>query len=110
MFALQTRKALTIEQINEACYVDMRANKDVFESMRKNPKVKYDGERFSYKVTFYGGICVLYVHLHVFIFMLLVWFVTLALLLVYSRSMTLGTKISCFSWYVSFQRALLLLT
>lgn len=30
----------------------MRANKDVFESMRKNPKVKYDGERFSYKVTF----------------------------------------------------------
>lgn len=55
MFALQTRKALTIEQINEACYVDMRANKDVFESMRKNPKVKYDGERFSYKVTFYGN-------------------------------------------------------
>jgi len=52
VFALQTRKALTIEQINEACYVDMRANKDVFESMRKNPKVKYDGERFSYKVTF----------------------------------------------------------
>lgn len=51
VFALQTRKALTMEQINEACYVDMRANKDVFESMRKNPKVKYDGERFSYKVT-----------------------------------------------------------
>lgn len=52
MFALQTRKALTMEQINEACYVDMRANKDVFESMRKNPKIKYDGEKFSYKVTF----------------------------------------------------------
>ncbi|TKY70928.1 Transcription initiation factor IIE subunit beta [Spatholobus suberectus] len=45
----ETRKALTIEQINEACYVDMKANKDVFDSMRKNPKVKYDGERFSYK-------------------------------------------------------------
>ncbi|KAK7366779.1 hypothetical protein VNO80_08776 [Phaseolus coccineus] len=45
----ETRKALTMEQINEACYVDMRANKDVFESMRKNPKIKYDGEKFSYK-------------------------------------------------------------
>jgi len=41
-----------MEQINEACYVDMRANKDVFESMRKNPKIRYDGEKFSYKVTF----------------------------------------------------------
>ncbi|KAJ1376155.1 hypothetical protein SESBI_50249 [Sesbania bispinosa] len=45
----ETRQALTLEQINEACYVDMKANKDVFDSMRKNPKVKYDGERFSYK-------------------------------------------------------------
>ncbi|KAK7308986.1 hypothetical protein RJT34_05369 [Clitoria ternatea] len=45
----ETRQALTIEQINEACYVDMRANKDVFDSMRKNPKVKFDGEYFSYK-------------------------------------------------------------
>jgi transcription initiation factor TFIIE subunit beta len=30
----------------------MKANKDVFDNMRKNPKVRYDGERFSYKVTF----------------------------------------------------------
>lgn len=45
----ENRQALTIEQINEACYVDMRANKDVFESMRKNPKIKFDGEKFSYK-------------------------------------------------------------
>lgn len=46
---LETRQALTPEQINEACYVDMKANKDVFENLRKNPKVNYDGHRFSYK-------------------------------------------------------------
>ncbi|KAF7810250.1 general transcription factor IIE subunit 2-like [Senna tora] len=46
---LETRQALTPEQINEACYVDTRANKDVFDNLRKNPKVHYDGERFSYK-------------------------------------------------------------
>lgn len=46
---LETRQAFTPEQINEACYVDMRANKDVFESLRKNPKVLYDGQRLSYK-------------------------------------------------------------
>lgn len=45
----ETRQALTLEQINEICYVDMKANKDVFDNMRKNPKVRYDGERFSYK-------------------------------------------------------------
>ncbi|KAK4260562.1 hypothetical protein QN277_003659 [Acacia crassicarpa] len=45
----QTRQALTPEQINEACYVDMRTNKDVFESLKKNPKVHFDGDRFSYK-------------------------------------------------------------
>ncbi|OIV93528.1 hypothetical protein TanjilG_28685 [Lupinus angustifolius] len=45
----KTRHAFTPEQINEACYVDMKANKDVFDSLRKNPKVKYDGQRFSYK-------------------------------------------------------------
>ncbi|KAL3021358.1 hypothetical protein AAZX31_05G191400 [Glycine max] len=27
----------------------MKANKDVFENLRKNPKVNYDGQRFSYK-------------------------------------------------------------
>ena len=46
---LETRQALTLEQINEACYVDMNANKAVFDSLRKNPKVNYDGKRFSYK-------------------------------------------------------------
>ncbi|XP_054808545.1 transcription initiation factor IIE subunit beta-like [Prosopis cineraria] len=46
---LETRQAFTPEQINEACYVDMKSNKDVFDSLRKNPKVHYDGERFSYK-------------------------------------------------------------
>ncbi|AES94083.1 putative transcription initiation factor TFIIE, beta subunit [Medicago truncatula] len=45
----ETRQALTLEQINETCHVDMKANKDVFDNMRKNPKVRYDGERFSYK-------------------------------------------------------------
>ncbi|XP_028804735.1 uncharacterized protein LOC114759686 [Neltuma alba] len=45
----ETRQAFTPEQINEACYVDMRANKDVFDNLKKNPKVHYDGERFSYK-------------------------------------------------------------
>ncbi|XP_022738130.1 general transcription factor IIE subunit 2-like [Durio zibethinus] len=45
----QKREAYTPEQINEACYVDVNGNKDVFEGLRKNPKVKYDGKRFSYK-------------------------------------------------------------
>ncbi|QHO58163.1 hypothetical protein HN51_012650 [Arachis hypogaea] len=45
----ETRQALTPEQINEACYVDMKANKDVFDNLRKNPKVNYDGQCFSYK-------------------------------------------------------------
>ncbi|XLR53871.1 hypothetical protein S83_004543, partial [Arachis hypogaea] len=45
-----TRQAFTPELINEACYVDMRANKDVFDNMRKSPKVKFDGKIFSYKV------------------------------------------------------------
>ncbi|CAL9226235.1 unnamed protein product [Arabidopsis halleri] len=48
----KTRQAYTAEQINEACYVDMAANKAVFNSLRKNPKVHYDGRsRFSYKAT-----------------------------------------------------------
>ncbi|WJZ85955.1 hypothetical protein VitviT2T_005461 [Vitis vinifera] len=46
---LETRQAFTPEQINEACYVDMTANKAVFDSLRNNPKVNYDGKRFSYK-------------------------------------------------------------
>ncbi|GAV65094.1 hypothetical protein CFOL_v3_08609 [Cephalotus follicularis] len=46
---LETRQAFTPEQINEACYVDAKANKAVFDSLRNNPKVHYDGKRFSYK-------------------------------------------------------------
>ncbi|KAK4389317.1 hypothetical protein Sango_2268700 [Sesamum angolense] len=45
----ETREAFTPEQINEACYVDVNANKAVFDSLRNNPKVSYDGKRFSYK-------------------------------------------------------------
>ncbi|KAK1287592.1 hypothetical protein QJS10_CPB19g01853 [Acorus calamus] len=46
---LETRHAFTPEQINEACYVDVNGNKAVFDSLRNNPKVMYDGQRFSYK-------------------------------------------------------------
>ncbi|XP_059441205.1 transcription initiation factor IIE subunit beta-like [Corylus avellana] len=46
---LETRQAFTPEQINESCYVDANANKAVFDSLRNNPKVHYDGKRFSYK-------------------------------------------------------------
>jgi hypothetical protein len=47
---LQTRQAFTAEQINETTYVDIHGNKAVFDSLRNNPKVSYDGRRFSYKV------------------------------------------------------------
>lgn len=46
----QTRQAFTAEQINEACYVDVKSNKAVFDSLSNNLKVYYDGRRFSYKV------------------------------------------------------------
>lgn len=45
----ETRQAFTPEQINEACYVDINSNKAVFESLKNNPKVTYDGRSFSYK-------------------------------------------------------------
>ncbi|KAF3778644.1 Transcription initiation factor IIE subunit beta [Nymphaea thermarum] len=45
----ETRQAFTPEQINEFCYVDINANKTVFEILRKNIKVNYDGRCFSYK-------------------------------------------------------------
>ncbi|CAN6455999.1 unnamed protein product [Victoria cruziana] len=45
----ETRQALTPDQINEYCYVDINANKTVFDSLRKNIKVNYDGRCFSYK-------------------------------------------------------------
>ncbi|XP_010541485.1 PREDICTED: uncharacterized protein LOC104814932 [Tarenaya hassleriana] len=46
---LETRQALTPEEIKEVCYVDMISNKAVFDNMKNNPKVHYDGRRFSYK-------------------------------------------------------------
>ncbi|CAL5376260.1 unnamed protein product [Camellia sinensis] len=45
----KTRQAFTPEQINEACYVDINSNKAVFDSLRNNPKVNYDGMCFPYK-------------------------------------------------------------
>ncbi|CAM0149005.1 unnamed protein product [Urochloa decumbens] len=45
----KTRQAFTAEQINETTYVDIHGNKAVFDSLRNNPKVSYDGRRFSYK-------------------------------------------------------------
>ncbi|KVI10902.1 Transcription factor TFIIE beta subunit, DNA-binding domain-containing protein [Cynara cardunculus var. scolymus] len=48
-FACASRQSFTAEQINEACYVDVKGNKAVFESLAKNPKVNYEGKRFSYK-------------------------------------------------------------
>ncbi|EES11397.1 hypothetical protein BDA96_06G228700 [Sorghum bicolor] len=45
----KTRQAFTAEQINDATYVDIHGNKAVFDSLRNNPKVSYDGRRFSYK-------------------------------------------------------------
>ncbi|CAD6212522.1 unnamed protein product [Miscanthus lutarioriparius] len=45
----KTRQAFTAEQINEATYVDIDGNKAVSDSLRNNPKVQYDGRRFSYK-------------------------------------------------------------
>lgn len=41
---------MTPDEINARCYVDVKANKEVFESLTKNLKVTYDGYRFSYKV------------------------------------------------------------
>lgn len=34
------------------CYVDVNAHKELFESLKSNVKVAFDGERFSYKVQF----------------------------------------------------------
>ncbi|URD97963.1 factor IIE subunit [Musa troglodytarum] len=45
----ETRQAFTPEDINEVCYVDVNSNKALFDSLKKNTKVKYDGKRFSYK-------------------------------------------------------------
>ncbi|CAI9117905.1 OLC1v1019394C1 [Oldenlandia corymbosa var. corymbosa] len=45
----ERRQALGPEEINRGCHVDLNANKAVFESLKKNPKLDYDGSRFSYK-------------------------------------------------------------
>lgn len=46
---LETRQALTPEKIEEMCFVDVKKNKDVFDSLKNNVKVSFDGQRFSYK-------------------------------------------------------------
>ncbi|KAK3410347.1 hypothetical protein EUGRSUZ_J02343 [Eucalyptus grandis] len=38
----ESRLALTPEQINKACYVDMLSNKAVFDNLANNPKSKHD--------------------------------------------------------------------
>uniref|UniRef100_A0A0D9VQ60 TFIIE beta domain-containing protein n=1 Tax=Leersia perrieri TaxID=77586 RepID=A0A0D9VQ60_9ORYZ len=43
------RQALTAEQINEATYVHIHGNKEVFDRLKNNQKVQFDGNRFSYK-------------------------------------------------------------
>lgn len=105
----QTRQAYTPEQINEACYVDLNANKEVFNSLRKNPKVYYDGRRFSYKVfccffflflyclCLQGGICKCWCSFSFFLFWNLCVF--------FSPSMIWRTKASFFTWYGNSQRA-----
>ncbi|CAL1375386.1 unnamed protein product [Linum trigynum] len=47
----KTRRAFTPDQINEATHVDVRLNKELFDSLKANPKVNYDGRSFSYKST-----------------------------------------------------------
>lgn len=48
--SVQTRQALRPEDINDMCFVDVNAHKELFESLKSNVKVAFDGERFSYKV------------------------------------------------------------
>ncbi|KAL3700350.1 hypothetical protein R1sor_018372 [Riccia sorocarpa] len=46
---LETRQALLPEEINDSCFVDVAANKDLFESLKSNVKVSYENGRFAYK-------------------------------------------------------------
>lgn len=48
---MQTRQSLLPEEINDHCFVDVKHNKDVFESLKSNVKVSFDGQRFAYKVS-----------------------------------------------------------
>jgi transcription initiation factor TFIIE subunit beta len=51
MFFFQTREALTAEEIYNGCYVDIHDNNnEIYDSLRNNLKVSFDGKRFSYKV------------------------------------------------------------
>ena len=43
---LERRATFTPELINEACYVDVNANRVVIESLKNNAKVNYDGRVF----------------------------------------------------------------
>ncbi|KAJ1298563.1 hypothetical protein BS78_01G462900 [Paspalum vaginatum] len=45
----KTRQSLTPEQINQETYVHIYGNKAVYDSLRNNPKVLFDGRSFSYK-------------------------------------------------------------
>ncbi|KAK9060092.1 hypothetical protein SSX86_020796 [Deinandra increscens subsp. villosa] len=47
----KSRQSFTAEQIYNACYVNVKGNKTVFDSLAQNPKVQYDGKCFSYKPT-----------------------------------------------------------
>jgi hypothetical protein len=48
------RHALTPEEIYNGCYVNIcDNNNEIFDSLRNNPKVSFDGKRFSYKVISY---------------------------------------------------------
>ncbi|KAL5718411.1 hypothetical protein ACHQM5_011315 [Ranunculus cassubicifolius] len=46
---LKSRESLTAEEIYEACYVDVKANKTVFDSLTNNPRVTFNRNHFSYK-------------------------------------------------------------
>ncbi|BBM98746.1 transcription initiation factor TFIIE subunit beta [Marchantia polymorpha subsp. ruderalis] len=46
---LETRQSLLPEEINESCFVDVSANKELLESLKSNVKVSFDGQRFAYK-------------------------------------------------------------
>ncbi|KAJ4815466.1 Transcription initiation factor IIE subunit beta [Rhynchospora pubera] len=46
----ETREALTAEEIYNGCYVDIHDNNnEIYDSLRNNLKVSFDGKRFSYK-------------------------------------------------------------
>jgi transcription initiation factor TFIIE subunit beta len=50
---VQTRQAMLPDEINDACFVDVKNHKEVFESLKSNVKVSFDGQRFAFKVTIF---------------------------------------------------------